>query len=41
MGIVDLDRELTIAYVMNRMGGDILGSERARAYVEEIYAALS
>ncbi|MGP3534238.1 serine hydrolase domain-containing protein [Microbacterium sp. RD1] len=40
MGIVDRDRRVAVAYVMNRMGGDILGSDRARAYVDAIYAGL-
>lgn len=40
MAIMDLDRRLTIAYVMNRMGDDILGSDRAAAYVSSIYESL-
>jgi CubicO group peptidase (beta-lactamase class C family) len=40
MAIVDLDRRMTIVYVMNRMGGDILGSDRAAGYVTAIYDAL-
>jgi hypothetical protein len=40
MAITDLDRRTTIAYVMNNMGADILGSERAAAYVTAIYQAL-
>jgi len=40
MAIMDLDRRLTISYVMNNMGADILGSPRAAAYVTAIYRAL-
>ena len=38
--VMDLDRRLTISYMMNRMAPGILGSERAEAYVEAVYAAL-
>jgi CubicO group peptidase (beta-lactamase class C family) len=40
MAVMDLDRRLTISYVMNNMGADILGSNRAAAYVAAIYQAL-
>jgi CubicO group peptidase (beta-lactamase class C family) len=40
MAIMDLDRRMTITYVMNSMGADILGSDRAAAYVTAIYRAL-
>ena len=40
MIVCDLDRRLTIAYVMNRMGAGIVGSTRAEAYLREIYAAV-
>ncbi|MEV0037418.1 serine hydrolase domain-containing protein [Streptomyces sp. NPDC050804] len=40
MAIMDLDRRMTISYVMNNMGADILGSERAAAYVNAVYRAL-
>ncbi len=40
MAIVDLDRRMTFTYVMNTMGADILGSERAAAYVRSTYQAL-
>jgi CubicO group peptidase (beta-lactamase class C family) len=39
MAILDLDRRMTISYVMNNMGTDILGSDRAAAYVHAAYAA--
>jgi len=38
--VMDLDRRLTISYMMNRMAPGILGSEHSRAYVEAVYAAL-
>jgi CubicO group peptidase (beta-lactamase class C family) len=38
--IMDLDRRLTIGYVMNKMGAGIIGSERAACYVEAVYSAL-
>lgn len=41
MAIVDLDRQMTFSYVMNRMGADILGSERAARYVTAAYQALA
>ncbi len=38
--VVDLDRRLTISYLMNRMAPGILGSDRSEAYVRAVYAAL-
>ncbi|GAA3525931.1 EstA family serine hydrolase [Amycolatopsis ultiminotia] len=40
MAIMDLDRHVTISYVMNNMGPDILGSPRAAAYTTAVYRAL-
>jgi CubicO group peptidase (beta-lactamase class C family) len=40
MIVMDLDRRLTISYVMNRMAPGILGSDRAEAYLRAVYAAL-
>lgn len=40
MAVMDLERGMTITYVMNRMGSDILGSDRSAAYVTAIYDAL-
>ena len=37
--IVDCDRKLTIAYMMNKMGAGIIGSERATQYVTATYLA--
>ena len=39
MAILDLDRRMTVSYVMNNMGTDILGSDRAAAYVQAVYRA--
>ena len=41
-GIVreDLDRRLTISYMMNRMAGGILGSDRAESYIRAVYDAV-
>jgi CubicO group peptidase (beta-lactamase class C family) len=38
--VMDLDRRLTISYMMNKMGAGLLGSERAESYVRAVYAAL-
>ncbi|KKY13209.1 putative beta-lactamase [Diplodia seriata] len=35
--IMDLDRKMTISYVMNKMEPTILGNDRTKAYVEAIY----
>jgi CubicO group peptidase (beta-lactamase class C family) len=40
MIIMDLDRRLTISYMMNRMGPGIIGSDRSGTYVQAIYDAL-
>ena len=40
MAIVDFDRRLVISYVMNRMDAQLLGSNRAAAYVGAVYDAL-
>lgn len=37
----DLDRRLTIAYVMNKMAPGVLNLDRGAAYVRTIYAALA
>jgi CubicO group peptidase (beta-lactamase class C family) len=33
----DIDRRMTISYVMNRMDADLLGSSRTAAYVGAVY----
>ncbi|MBP2338849.1 CubicO group peptidase (beta-lactamase class C family) [Saccharothrix coeruleofusca] len=38
--IADLDRRITLSYVMNRMGQGLIGSERTAAYVRAVYDAL-
>jgi CubicO group peptidase (beta-lactamase class C family) len=38
--VMDLDRRLTISYMMNRMAPGLLGSDRSEAYVRAVYAAL-
>jgi CubicO group peptidase (beta-lactamase class C family) len=40
MIVMDLDRRLTISYLMNRMAPGILGSDRSEAYIRAVYAAL-
>jgi CubicO group peptidase (beta-lactamase class C family) len=41
IAVMDLDRRLTITYMMNRMAPGIIGSPRSEAYVNAIYAVLS
>lgn len=36
---MDLDRRMTISYMMNKMGPGVIGSDRSEAYVSAIYAA--
>ncbi|MGY0065299.1 serine hydrolase domain-containing protein [Streptomyces sp. QTS137] len=38
--MMDLDRRITFAYTMNRLGDGILGSERTHSYVRHVYEAL-
>jgi CubicO group peptidase (beta-lactamase class C family) len=38
--VMDLDRRLTISYVMNRMAPGLLGSDRSEAYVRAVYDAV-
>ena len=38
--ITDLERRLTIAYMMNKMAPGIIGSPRSEAYVRAVYSAL-
>jgi CubicO group peptidase (beta-lactamase class C family) len=39
--IMDVGRRMTIAYMMNKMGAGIIGSDRSARYVEAIYAAVA
>jgi CubicO group peptidase (beta-lactamase class C family) len=41
MIIMDLDRRVTISYVMNKMAPGIIGSDSSRTYVTAIYDALT
>ncbi|KAH9862399.1 hypothetical protein J1614_011054 [Plenodomus biglobosus] len=38
--IMDVDRGITIAYMMNKMKSGTLGDERSRGYVDAVYKAL-
>jgi CubicO group peptidase (beta-lactamase class C family) len=40
LAVMDLDRRLTITYLMNRMAPGIIGSPRSEAYANAVYAAL-
>jgi CubicO group peptidase (beta-lactamase class C family) len=40
MIVMDLDRRLTTSYMMNRMAPGIVGSDRAEAYLQAVYAAV-
>ncbi|MET9589863.1 serine hydrolase domain-containing protein [Streptomyces sp. NPDC006516] len=39
--MMDLDRRVTFAYMMNRVGDGILGSERTHSYVRRVYEVLA
>ncbi len=39
--LMDLDRRMTFAYIMNKMGAGVIGSSRSESYVRAAYAALS
>ena len=41
MIVMDLDRRLTISYLMNRMAPGIIGSPRSEVYTRAVYDALS
>ncbi len=36
---MDLDRRMTISYMMNKMGPGIVGSDRGEAYVRAVYGS--
>ena len=38
--VMDLDRRLTISYMMNKMAPGIIGSDRAESYLRAVYDAL-
>ncbi|HSR82795.1 MAG TPA: serine hydrolase domain-containing protein [Streptosporangiaceae bacterium] len=39
--IMDVGRKMTIAYMMNKMGAGIVGSERSEKYVASVYGSLA
>lgn len=39
--VMDLDRRVTFAYTMNRLGDGILGSERTHSYLRRVYEVLA
>jgi CubicO group peptidase (beta-lactamase class C family) len=39
--IMDVGRRMTVAYMMNKMGAGIIGSDRAERYLRAVYGALS
>ncbi|KLJ11181.1 hypothetical protein EMPG_13526 [Blastomyces silverae] len=39
IAIVDVQRRMTIAYMMNKMAPGVIGSARSEAYLKAIYAA--
>jgi CubicO group peptidase (beta-lactamase class C family) len=39
--IMDTDRRLTIAYMMNKMGAGVIGSDRGARYVQAVYDAVT
>jgi CubicO group peptidase (beta-lactamase class C family) len=41
MIIIDTDRKMALAYMMNKMGGGIIGSERSAALITAAYEALA
>jgi CubicO group peptidase (beta-lactamase class C family) len=40
MIIMDLERRMTISYMMNKMGAGVIGSDRSAAYTQAIYGAV-
>jgi dihydroorotase len=41
MIVCDLDREIAIAYVMNKLAPGIIGSDRSQAYVRAVAQCLT
>ncbi|EKV11005.1 Beta-lactamase-like protein [Penicillium digitatum] len=39
--VMDLDRRMTIAYTMNKMGPGIMGNDNTKAYLEAIYEIMA
>jgi CubicO group peptidase (beta-lactamase class C family) len=40
LGIIDMDRRMTITFVMNKMGNGIVGSETSSRYLQAVYDCL-
>src|SRR5262249_61861296 len=38
--LMDLDRRMTVSYMMNKMALGIIGSDRSEAYVKAVYVSL-
>ncbi len=38
--VMDLDRRLTVSYMMNKMGAGVVGSARSESYLRAVYGAL-
>jgi CubicO group peptidase (beta-lactamase class C family) len=38
--VMDLERRLTVSYMMNKMGAGVVGSARAESYLRAVYGAL-
>ena len=41
MVVMDLERRMTISYMMNKMAPGIIGSDRSNAYIKAVYDALA
>jgi CubicO group peptidase (beta-lactamase class C family) len=39
--LMDLDRRMTVSYMMNKMGSGVVGSDRGSEYGQAIYAAVT
>jgi CubicO group peptidase (beta-lactamase class C family) len=39
--LMDLGRRMTVSYMMNKMGPDVVGSDRSAEYVTAIYDAIT
>jgi CubicO group peptidase (beta-lactamase class C family) len=38
--IMDVERKLTVTYMMNKMDATLLGGTRTKSYIQAVYAAL-
>ncbi|CAI7659197.1 unnamed protein product [Penicillium glandicola] len=39
--VMDLDRRMTVAYTMNKMGAGLVGNDKVKAYLEAIYEIMA